>query len=165
MAEKEVSILGINPGTKYTGWTVFLGPELRDWGIKTLKGRWSARKIAELKDFIGRLAARYEIRWLAIKRINPEHSSQNLTRLTAEIVRFLAGKGIQGETRSIGELKAFFSPDSPKINRQKLAELVAQEYPPLYPLLEREKKNRNSYYLKLFEAVALGALAYHGGHR
>jgi hypothetical protein len=165
MAEKEVSILGINPGTKYTGWAVFLGPELRDWGIKTLKGHWSARKIVELKGFIGSLAARYGIDWLAIKRLNPEHSSPNLTRLTTAIIQYLAERGIKGESRSIGELKAFFSPEGKKINREKLAELVAQEYPPLYPLLEREKKNRNSYYLKLFEAVALGALAYHGGHR
>jgi len=161
--EDKIPILGLNPGTKYAGWVVFRGPELRDWGIKTLKGPWSAQKIAEMKEFIGDLVARYGIGRLAVKRLNPARSSPNLTRLTAEIVRYLAGMGIEGEAHSIGEMKAFFSPDGKKINREKLAELVAQEYPPLYPLLSREKKNRNSYYLWLFEAVALGAMAYHRG--
>jgi hypothetical protein len=158
MSEK-IAVLGINPGTKSTAWVVFRGTELRDWGVKTLKGRWSPQKITVLVRFLLELSARYRISRLALKTLSPGQTSRNLTRLTAAIVRRFAKRGIRIESYSLDDLKGFFSPHAPKINRKKLSELVAQEYPPLYSLLAKEKKNRNSYYQKLFEAVALGSLA------
>jgi hypothetical protein len=158
MSEK-ISILGINPGTKSTAWAVFRGTELWDWGIRTLKGRWSSRKITTLLRFILQLTARYQISRLAIKTLSPGQTSRNLERLIAAISQRMLKLGIPVESYTLEDLKTFFSPRTPKINREKLAELVAQDYPPLYSLIAKEKKNRHGYYQKLFEAVALGSLA------
>ncbi|MEM2146702.1 MAG: hypothetical protein QW279_15170, partial [Candidatus Jordarchaeaceae archaeon] len=49
----------------------------------------------------------------------------------------------------------FLSPKE-KINKKQMAELVASEYPFLFHLFEKEKKNKNPYAIRMFEAIALG---------
>jgi hypothetical protein len=59
---------------------------------------------------------------------------------------------------SIDEVKKFLSPHA-QINKQQMMEDVAAKFPFLYPDLERERKHRNPYLVRMFEAVALGLAA------
>jgi type VI protein secretion system component VasA len=43
----------------------------------------------------------------------------------------------------------------------EMAKLVASEYPILYHELEKERSHRNPYYIRMFEAVALGSACLH----
>jgi len=156
MPENKLHILGINPGTKYTGFAVFWGPELRDWGVKTFKGRWSKEKMKRIREVISGYIHQYSINILAIKKLHPSRCSANLKKLVIEIKNYCRRKGLKIFSHSIQELEAYFSKEK-KINKKALAEIMALEYPALFHELEKERRNKNPYFWRLFEAVALGS--------
>ncbi|MBI4766602.1 MAG: crossover junction endodeoxyribonuclease RuvC [Deltaproteobacteria bacterium] len=159
MPENNLHILGINPGTKYTGFAIFYGPELRDWGVKGFKGKWSKEKLKKIKESITGLINQYSINTLAIKKLHPARSSANLKKLVAEIENHAREKGLKIFSYSLKELETYFSKEK-KINKKTLAELMVKDYPILYHDFEKEQKSKNPYFSRLFEAVALASACY-----
>lgn len=159
MPEKKLHILGINPGTKYTGFAVFLGPELRDWGIKSFKGKWSKAKMKRVIKVISNQIHKYGINTLVIKKLHPARCSANLKKLVIELKNYCRKKRLKIFSYSIQELESYFSPEQ-KINKKALAEIIALEYPALFHDLKKERKNKNPYFIRVFEAVALGSAYY-----
>jgi hypothetical protein len=84
----------------------------------------------------------------------------NLNRSVAKIKESAERKRLKAYQYSIKELESFFYPDG-RINRRMLAEKVAGKYPVLSYELDREKTIRNPYYIRMFEAVALGSVCFH----
>ncbi|MFH1970880.1 MAG: crossover junction endodeoxyribonuclease RuvC [Patescibacteria group bacterium] len=157
MLKKPLTILGINPGTRYLGVAVFQGPDLRDWRIKALQGKFSKEKLDKFLKIIVDLIEQYHADVLAIKKLHPSRSSSNLNSLASKIISLSKRKGLKVYQYSIKDVKNFFSPND-KTNKKKLAESMAMKYPDLLAELNREKTIRNPYYLRMFEAVALGSI-------
>lgn len=160
MAKQPITILGINPGSRYIGMAVFRGPELRDWRVKVIKGRWSRKKMAKALMIVSGFIERYQPKALAIKKLHASRTSPDLDRLVARVKALSGRKGLKVCEYSIGELEAFFCPGE-RTNKRRMAEVVASEYPALFLDLLREKGNKNPYHLRMFEAVALGSLYFH----
>ena len=137
------------------GYAIFYGSELRDWGVKNTEGKWSKGKMAKIMMFISDLIGHHKPNVLSIKSLHPSRSSHNLDRLAAKIKG--SAQGMRIRQYSIKELESFFYPDG-RINKRALAEKVAEQYPALSHELNREKTIINPYYIRMFEAVALGAL-------
>ncbi len=97
---------------------------------------------------------------LAVKRLNPARSSAGLDRLVGKIIALSEKQGITVYRYGIKELEAFFHSEG-RSNKRKMAELIAAEYPVLHGELNLEKRNKNPYHLRMFEAVALGAMCFH----
>jgi len=149
-------IIGINPGTRYMGFAIFHGSELRDWGVKNIGGRWSKDKLKKAIEVISDMIGHNEPSVLSIKQLNPSRSSRNLNLLVSKIMELSKRKRLKTYQYSIDDLKAFFH--SGKINKRQLAEMLASDYPVLHYELEKEKAIINPYYVRMFEAVALGSL-------
>lgn len=160
MPKKPLRIIGINPGSKYLALAVFQGSDLRYWGIRVLKGKWSKEKIEKAKEILADLINRHELNVLAVKKLHGSRSSKNLNLFTAKLREFSKIKGLRVHEYSIKDLEKFFSPEE-KINKKQLAELVAAEYPFLSQVLAKEKRNRNPYAIRMFEAIALGLRCFH----
>jgi len=160
MPRRAIKILGINPGTRYLGVAVFEEAELLDWGVKVIKGRWSKAKMDKALLIVSELIKQHEPRVLAIKKLRPSRTSLHLARLADRIRQLSRRKGLKVRRYSIGELEAFFSPEE-RINKMGLAEIIASQYPALVHEHQREKSHKNSYHLRMFEAVALGAMCFH----
>jgi hypothetical protein len=160
MPRRLIKILALNPGTRYLGIAVFEGAELLDWGVKVLKGKWSVQKMERAKKIVSLLIDCWRPDVLAIKLLYSSRSSEDLKRLVARIKELPKRRGLKVYQYSIKELETFFSPEV-KINKKKLAELVASAYPVLLHELEREKSHKNPYHLRMFEAVALGSMCFH----
>jgi len=160
MPKRPLKIIGINPGSKYLAVAIFQGSDLRYWGIKVLKGKWSKDKIERAKEIISDFIARYDPNVLAIKKLHSSRSSKNLNRLVAKIKELSKRNGLRVYEYSVKELEKFISPEE-RINKKRMAELVASEYPFLFPLLEKEKRNKNPYAIRMFEAIALGIRCFH----
>jgi len=103
------------------------------------------------------LIGQHEPDVLSIKKLHPSRSSSNLNRLVGRIKEHSKRKGLRVCQYSITELENFFYPEG-KINKRELAEILASEYPILSHEMNREKAHRNPYYLRMFEAVALGSV-------
>jgi Holliday junction resolvasome RuvABC endonuclease subunit len=158
MHNKTKTIIGINPGTRYLGFAVFCGPELRDWGVKVAKGPGSKQKMEKLKKIVLGLIEQYKPEVLAVKKLHPSRSSPSLVKLTQELKKMALKKSISVHEYPIGHVKALLATER-RMNKIQLAELLAEHYPHLYPELEKELTNKNSYYTRMFEAVALGHIS------
>jgi len=160
MPIKPLKILGVNPGTRYLGYANLNNEELTDWGIKVVKGKWSRKKKEKVLEIIMKLIEYYEPNVVAIKKVHPSHGSRNLFRLTDDIVLIGKKKHLKIRYYSIRELKTFFCPGK-KANRLILAQRLSSVYPALYHELKKETARERPYYLRMFEAVALGALCFY----
>jgi len=160
MPKKILKILAINPGTRYVGTAVFEGPELLDWRVKVIKGKWSKEKSKKLMMVVRSLIEQYEPDVLAIKKLHHCRSSVNLNRSVSRIKQLSKRKGLKLYQYSIKELEAFFFPGK-KANKRRLAETLTSKYPVLLHEFNKERNNRNSYHIRMFEAVALGAVCSH----
>ena len=154
---KSTKIIGISPGTRYMGYAIFYDSELRDWGIKNIEGRWSKEKQKRIMAFISSLTEQHKPNALAIKKLHPSRSSPNLNRLVTKIKESAERKRLKVYQHTIKEIESFFHPEG-RINKKQLSEMVVSSYPILSHELNREKTIRNPYYIRIFEAVALGAL-------
>jgi len=160
MPKKILKILAINPGTKYLGIAVFEGPELLDWRIKVIKGKWSKEKQQKIMASVRWFMEQYEPNVLAIKKLHGSRSSKNLNYLVSRIKQHSKRKGLKIYQYSIKELEAFFFGKA-KANKNKLVEILTSKYPFLVHEFNKENANKNSYHIRVFEAVALGAVCSH----
>jgi Holliday junction resolvasome RuvABC endonuclease subunit len=125
---KTIKIIGVSPGTRYVGFAIFYGSELRDWGVKNIEGRWSKEKQKRIMAFISNLTEQHKTNALAIKKLHVSRTSPNLNRLVARIKESSERKGLKVYQHSIKELESFFYPDG-RINKRALAEMVTDKYP------------------------------------
>jgi Holliday junction resolvasome RuvABC endonuclease subunit len=138
------------------GFSVCSGADLRDWGVKNIQGRKLKDKLGKIKQIMASLINQYQPGALAIKNLNPARSSENLDKITAEIITLAERQGLKIYQYRGKDLKQFFSPEK-KINKKELAERVAREHPVLFRELEEEKKHRNPYRIRMFEAVGIAS--------
>ncbi len=157
MVKQTITVIGINPGTRYLGISVFHETELRDWRVKVIKGKCQKEKIERGVMIVSRLVEEYKPNALAIKRIHPSKSSQHLNMMVTKIKELSRRKKLKVYEYSIKELEDFFSTGG-KINKKKMAENIALKYPDLSNEFNREKKQKNPYHTRMFEAVALGSI-------
>jgi len=160
MPKKILKILAINPGTRYLGIAVFEGPELLDWRVKVIKGKWSKEKQQKILVIARTLIERHQPDVLAIKKLHRSRSSDNLNQLVSRIKQHSKRKGLKVYQYSIKNLEAFFFGEA-KANKNKLTEILTSKYTFLRHEFNKEKSNKNSYHIRVFEAVALGAVCSH----
>ncbi len=159
MPKKTLKIIGINPGTRYLGVAILNDSDLRDWRIKVFQEKWSENKIKKIKKTILRLIEDYEPNVLAIKKLHTSRSSKNLKLLTAWIKELCRKKGLKILQFSIKELEDYFLPNE-KLNKKNLTKKISSEYPELIHQINRENSNKNPYYIRMFESVALASISF-----
>ena len=152
--KEEHKIIAINPGWRCLGIAVFDGYQLEEWRLKSLPVKGAKRKQEKAMDILAGFIERYDPNLLAIKKLHPSRSSANLKHLTADITTFCQKQGMTVFFHSIKEMENAFSAN--RISKKELARLVTHEYPELASEMKREERNRNPYFVRLFEAVALG---------
>jgi len=160
MAREAIRIIGINPGTRYLGIAVLDGSELLDWRIKALEGKWSEKKINKVIEILSELFDRYEPNVFVIKKLHPSRRTENLLRLTNKIKEFARRKKIRVCQFALKEIEKLFIEDK-KLNRQNLMEAIAKQYPMLYHELKKEQNQKNPYYFRMFDAIALASACSH----
>ncbi len=158
--KKHITILGINPGAKYLGIAVFRGPDLRDWRVRVTRGKWSAEKYRQTTAILSGLLDHYKPDFIAVKRLDPSRSSSGLDRLVEKTIALAEKKGIKVCRYGLRELKAFFHAEG-RTSKRGMADIIASQYPVLYSELDQERRNKNPYYLRMFEAVGLAAACFH----
>lgn len=152
--------MGISPGTRYTGFSVFCGPELRDWGVKNRTVIGHRDRLDGFTSVILGLIGQYGVNVLSLKRLHPSRSSLNLDRLVREIRSGAMDMGLRVCQYSIDELKLFFCSDD-RTNKVDMMETLALRYPVLSYELDRERAVINPYHVRMFEAVALGSACFY----
>jgi len=151
---KTIKIIGLNPGTRYMGFAVLYGMDLRDWGVRNIEGSWSKDKLTKIMLILSSLFDTYEPKFLAIKKLNPSRGSPNLSQLVDRIKDIAKEKGMKIREYSLSQLKKFFQEEG-RLKKKGLAQIIASQYPTLFYELRKEQNNMLPYYIRMFEAVAL----------
>ncbi|OPY74199.1 MAG: hypothetical protein A4E63_00805 [Syntrophorhabdus sp. PtaU1.Bin050] len=78
MLQQTLTILAVNPGTKYIGVAILQDSDLVYWGVKVLKGKWSDAKMKNAEASFNNFINQYHVDILTIKKLHPSRSSGNL---------------------------------------------------------------------------------------
>ena len=159
MQKESPRILAVNPGSRYIGFAAFRGPDLLDWGVRVNTGK-TPRGVARVGvGIVKETVERFQPNTLALKCIHPSRSSPALDRLTDSIRELSHRRKLKLYQYSIKELKKALCSGA-KGGTRTLAAQVAATYPVLIRDFDKEMANRHPYYLRMFEAVALGIVCY-----
>jgi len=137
------------------GLAVFKEADLRDWRVITSAEKNGPGKLSRIRSTFQSLIDQHQPNVLAIKRLAPHRSSEFLDLLVKVLKVRAKIEGLTVHEYSLAEMKHLLAPDQTS-SKKKLIDLVVTQYPYLAIEDEREKKNRGSYHLHMFEAVALG---------
>ena len=152
------TILGISPGTRSIGLGVYRDRTLVEWRVKTFKGSWTQAKLKnilyELKNYI----TEQEITMIAIKKPDALRSSTGLQQIVSEITILAKRNNIKVIQYSLQELKLYFSKEK-KFTKAQMIQQVALAHAELHHEYNKEQRNRNRYYVKMFEAIIAAQIA------
>ena len=156
---KPLIILGISPGTRSMGIAIWKDNHLSEWQIKAFKGAWTAHKLRDILFTCKVILERHAVTHLAIKAPDPFRTLPALDKLFLELQSLARSLKVKVKKYSLQDLKKLCS-DNPKFTKAKLIRAIADQNDVLRNLYNRELKNRNPYYTKMFEAIALVLLTY-----
>lgn len=146
------TILGISAATRSVGLVVVKKGEVLDWQIKSFKQIWSKEKLEMILRSIDKVIHQHNISIVAIKSPCEVQFSENLLLLVQTFESLIKQKGIKVYRYNHHQLK-HASPAGTMRNKHSLMKHIAEQYPYMQSLHEKELKNRNPYHLKVFEAL------------
>jgi len=159
MFHESITILTINPGTKNLGIAVLEAEDLIFWGVKVLKGKWSPAKMRSVERILDQLIEQYRVTVLVVKQVHPSRSSRHLNSLIGAIEKLARNRKLRIKHYTLEDVKES-SGLGAKANKMELAEWIVGRYRFLAKDLDREKKHKHSYFVRMFEAIAAGILAF-----
>lgn len=148
------TILGISPGTRSFGIAVLDKEGLSECQVRTFKGQWSKGKMMMILNILEKLYGRYGIEHVALKETLQAQNAKNARELIRHIIARAKRNGISVSRYTIHDLKREVAP-SEKHSMEEIMEFLSVTYPMLKNYYLKEKRNLNSYYVPVFEAVAV----------
>lgn len=143
-------LLGISIGTRSNGIAVLNGNELEAAQVHSLNERWSKGKIVAIIAIYDKYTRKYSIDKIIVKSPKSSHFTLALKQLIKAIDAYVKQQGCLVEYTTIEKIKAA----EPTIkNRRHIREFVVAKYPELIHEMRKDIKNKQPYYMKLFEAT------------
>lgn len=151
-------MLGISLGARVVGMAVFEGNELIEWKVKSFKEAWSEEKQRMILAAVLQVCALHNVRRIVVKKISEPYRSPQLVTLMKELRRQAKRQHIRTKLCSLSELD--YDTQSRKRSKRLLTEEMVKRYPELHATYLKARSNRQEYYTKMFEAVALAEIGY-----
>lgn len=155
------NILGISLKVKHLGLAVLSDGELVDFRVRTFYGTWTDEKRHDILRAIRKEVERYGVTAIVIKAPHPSHYSNSLSDILMDIERLAEQSRVKLSICTFSMLIKPYS-ENGRGTRRKLIDGILAKYPhsqQLAKLYEKERKNKNAYHVKIFEAIACAELA------
>ena len=147
------NMLGISIGTRSIGTAVIRKGHLLDWQVKSYKGKMNQQKLHMISGSVLKLFRNYCCNEVVIKVPDKAHTYGNIVLLKKHLTKYFNTRNIQIHYYTLSDIKA--SLQVPVGNKQDLLQWAVERYIELQIVYRKEMSNKNSYYIKLFEAVAV----------
>jgi len=157
--EAHNSILGISLGTRQIGIALCTGGQLYEWQVKTFTGKWSKSKLRGILLTLSGIIDEERVGQVAVKIPDIIPASKGFTQLMGGLNVLCEQKHFKARYYTLSDIKKQFAPDK-ELNKETLAEIIVACHPELQHAYRKQKKRKNAYYYKLFEAVAAAHLLY-----
>jgi hypothetical protein len=148
--------LGLSFSTRMFGLAVFKSNSLIDYSVKLHKEMWSEDKRDSILASLASCIKHYTISSIALSTPEAHCRTKAFKELRNAIEAFAHLHEIPVVSYQTKEIfRAFGSPIL--YTRMLLMKRLIMLYPELSQYYDREMANKNKYYIKLFEAVGVGA--------
>lgn len=149
--------LGISTNTRLLGLAIIKDGALLDYFIHLNKSPWSTSKADKIITSLEPCARQYSIRTIILSTPYQYHQTKELKYLLGRIRRYFKVTGIPVYEKTPEEIYRLCPPGQKK-GKKTLMQALTLMYPQLTLCQHRELRNKNKYYFKLFEAVAVATL-------
>lgn len=151
--------VGISTNTRLLGLAVIKQNTLVDYSIRLNKLSWSPSKADMILASLEPCVRQYCIKKVILSIPHVYHQTENFKILLYQIRDYFEAKGIAVIAETPEALHPLYPPGQRKTKKVLMNELCRQ-FPQLTHCQKKELRNKNKYYYKVFEAVAVAAL-YH----
>ena len=146
-------VIGISPGTRHFGLAVLQDGRMLDWKVFAFAGAWSGTKLQIIIDSLRPVLEESRADAVGVKIPDALPISTSYIQLVGALNAFIERQHIVPMYYNLSELKKHWCPGQ-GITKATLAECIVAKHHELLPEYRKEQTNKNSYYTKLFEAVA-----------
>lgn len=149
--------LGISTNTRLLGLAVMKAGSLVEYRIHLHKSSWSPAKARLILKSLEPCVLKYSIKKVVLS-IPPEYYQTDRFRyLVREMKTYFTARGIQVNTKKPEAFHRLYPPGRRR-TRKGLMDVLVERFPQLTYCYRKELRNKNKYYIKLFEAVAAAML-------
>ena len=149
--------LGISTNTRLVGMAIINNGELAEYGVRLHKSSWSPSKATEIITSLEPCVRQYSIRQAVLSMPPTYCHTAEFKDLTAGIIAFFEANNIPVITEPSRALHMFCK-EGGRNTKKKVMRALAEKFPELRMFYEKELRNKNKYYVKLFEAVGMAAV-------
>jgi hypothetical protein len=152
-----MATLGISTNTRLLGLAIINQGKLEDFSIHLHKSAWSAWKANKIVTSLEPCVRQYCITNVVLSSPHAHHQTKAFKVLIAHIQEYFKKKNIPCHSKAVSEMHSLYPPQQKK-TKKALMSALCDRYPQLTYCHIRELRNKNKYYIKVFEAVAVATL-------
>ena len=149
--------LGISMNTRLLGLAIIKQGAFVDYSIRLHKSSWSPSKVTEIITSLEPCVRQYCIKRVVLSIPYVHHQTEAFKQLISGIREYFEEKNIPVYAMPPEALHSLYPPEQKK-TKKVLMKLLTLQYPQLSYCYQKEMRNKNKYYIKLFEAVAVASL-------
>ena len=154
---EEIIVLGLSLNTRMLGLAVISGNCLVDYLIRLRKEAWTPQKRESILASLQPCCVRYCIKRVALSMPYEKQTTKENKLLLQSVKRYFRKKKIILKAYHPKTIHMFCEKEGPRTKREAMR-ILAQKYPELLVPYQKEITNKNKYYIKLFEAVAVATI-------
>lgn len=152
-----MATLGISTNTRLVGLAIINKDRLVDYWIHLHKSSWSTTKADKIVTSLEPCVRQYCIKKVALSIPYDHHQTRQVRYLITRIRQFFETKDIPVFTESPASFHTLWQTKQKKV-KKALMKSMTERFPELWYCYAKELRNKNKYYVKLFEAVGVAAL-------
>lgn len=149
--------LGISTNTRLLGLAIIKEGRLTEYQIRLYKASWSPSKATEIITSLEPCVLAHCIKKVVLSIPPKHHQTREFQSLALQIEEYFVSQKIPVSIVTRGELLSLCT-TSHKRTKKNLMQSICSRYPELRYCQDKELRNKNKYYHKLFEAVAAAIL-------
>ncbi len=150
-------VLGLSLNTRMVGLAVIGGTLLIDYQISLRKGAWSLNKRNKVLTSLQSWCTSYTIINIALATPHENQSNEQINELLESIKAHCKSNKIKICSYPPQAVYRFCEENQPRTKKEVMKKMC-ELYPELLTCFNKEKRNKNKYYVKLFDAVALATI-------
>ena len=148
------TIIALSMNTRMVAFAIIRGTFLERYQVSLHKGVFNSEKTDRIVKRLQKLTRKYTITDVAILLPYEKHSTNHIKSLLESVETHFTKQNIPICTYYAEALHEICEEDEPK-NKKVIMESICRLYPQLQYLYQKEKRNKNKYYVRLFEAIGL----------
>lgn len=149
--------LGISTNTRLLGLAVIKENALVDYSIHLHKSSWSPSKANLILANLEPCVRKYCIKKVILSIPYAHHQTEEFRYLIYAIREYFEAKGIPIIAETPEAFNTLYPPYQKK-TKKALMKALTLKFPQLTYCYQKELRNKNRYYIKVFEAVAVASI-------